>query len=180
MFPKGFSSYVKRLKANGKSPNKNLSRFAARYKLAKQLKFNAFDSRSELNSSMYTSALRIALAVGAMESLQAYLGKRKIALKNIKLADYYRLKNLEGLRQHLETESAASLRGELQKLASSAGDSNLTPVILALRHSMLHGQFSPSASKLTGENGLIFLLKIEGLIFSSMDEISSTIFDRIQ
>lgn len=174
MFPSGYTKYASSCKENGENPNVLLARYATRYKMAGQLNGIQLLAHSEIAEVLYLHAIRISFAYSALESLEKYL-KMKVSLKNIELASHIRRDYLKA-NKFLLTQSDTKLRNSLDKFLGSKNDSDLKPFVVALRHSMFHGQFNPSASGLNSVSGIALLNDIEKLLFTSMDKTSYPVF----
>ena len=179
MFPKGFSSYVTYLRARGIRPDQKLARFATRYKVAGQLQSVEILSVSPKNSEIYTIVFRIGLGFSALESLESRTGKHSVSLLNNKLAQTLKAAHFTKFREFCLEESTAQLCGRLERLFSSKNDSNLRPIVEAIRNTTFHGQFSPNAAGLNTKKQIEFLRELEFLLFKAMDTKSEQVFRKL-
>lgn len=173
-----FGEYFRCIEIMGMRPNLNLSRFKRRYRLALELRDDAFLGSSRLTPKLYTSVLRITLAYGALESLEAFENKKNQAVMSVSCARAYKSEQFKKFRMFLERESEESVKGELIKLADSKRDANIRPVINALRHSMVHGQFNPTAANLLNLRSLELVIAIENAFLKSLEHRSKSIFQQ--
>lgn len=177
MFPSGYTKYIKACKNNGHSPDISLARYATRYKMAGQLESIKLLDHSETSQKLYLHAFRISLAYSALESLEEYL-LDKLAIKDIKIANLVR-KSSAKTRVFFLTQANKKLRNSLQKFFESANNSDLKPFCTALRHSMFHGQFNPSASGLNNASGLSLLFLVETALFEAINKASESEFRKL-
>jgi hypothetical protein len=175
MFPDGYSHYTRSCRRAGKTPNKQLAKFATRYKMAGQLdSINLFD-HSETSNGLYLHAMRITFAHTALECLQSFAGE-KIPVKNLQVANTIRAMKSDKAKEFFLDEADSSLKKELRKFYNSKKDSNLNPICAIIRHSMCHGQFNPTASGLNNKAGIAILQSIEESIFKAMNDAARLIF----
>ena len=92
------------------------------------------------------------------------------------MAQILKSSRLRKLRGYLLAESDKSLSNELERFFGAPGDNNLMPVIRALRHSMFHGQFTPSGAGLTSKYAQEVLEQIEHKFFQVMELASAKAF----
>lgn len=175
-YPDGFSAYARAQRRLGAKPDVQLARFAARYRLAGQISSIELLGFSAASSESYTVAMRIALAYSAVEILEAKIGKNKLAVLDAKLAEKFKSHKLEATLAYLEGESNPSLKKQLAKFRKSKGDSNVSPVIRAIRHSMFHGQFTPTAAGLEVRYRRQALIELELALFKSLNDASAKYF----
>jgi len=176
MFPYGYSDYVRLCRKAGKAPNKQLARFATRYKLAGQLEFINLLDHSKVASEVYLRAMRITLAHTALECLQSYMDE-KLPIKNLSVARKLREKKFDKTKEFLIGEADASMRRDLRRFYLSKNDSNLNSICSIIRHTMSHGQFSPTPSGFNNKSGLLILRELEESIFKSMNQAAIIVFD---
>jgi len=176
MYPKGYTKYVKTLAANGTRPPSIVAKFATRYKFAGQINSLEILGASDSISEAYLLCLRLSLAYSALETLESAVSSKNIPLKSAGLAKVYKSSRLEKFRAFLVEESDSSLRGELKKLAESKNDSNLNPVIRALRHTMFHGTFNPTRAGITTKTSIAFIRELEKTLFLTMESRAEPLF----
>lgn len=152
-----------------------MARFAARYKFAGQLDSISILGASEANARAYLLAMRLGLAYSALESLEAIVGKKQIALKDERLAAVAKSERLAKLRYFLSEGSDSKLRNRLE-LFQTSSSSDLRPVVEALRHTMFHGQFNPSVTGLSSKSSLAFLDSLGMLVFKVIDQEAAKLF----
>ena len=157
---------------------KKLARFATRYRFAGQLKSIELLGSSSTANELYTLVLRISLAYSALESLDKHLGDRK-SVKSENVASMLRSKNLSKFMDFIIGESDKSLSNRLKTFYDSKKSSDVRPIIEALRHSMFHGQFNPTASRLSTKSGREMLGELDLAIFKHMDKLASPEFARL-
>ncbi len=120
--------------------------------------------------------LRIALAYSALEQLEVFLGKKRMPIKSAECASTFRGQGLSRFREFLKETSDTSLKNRIKKLHESRGDQDVRPVIEALRHTMFHGRFNPSATSLRNKAGRSFLNDLEHALFARLDYIADLAF----
>lgn len=176
MFPDLYGEYIQRLADLGKKPNKRLVRFATRYKFAGQIEWIKLLDSSADSAAVYTLGLRIALGYSAFETLSAYLGKSNIPIHAKPASVSLRSDAASKLKAYLLAESTGKNLRQLEKFYLSKGDSDINPVVTAIRHSMFHGQFNPSAAGARSKAAQKVLLQIDLALFSSMNDLAKTVF----
>jgi len=176
MFPDGYSHYTRSCRRAGKTPNKQLAKYATRYKMAGQLSSITLNDHSDISNQLYLHAMRITFAHTALECLQSFKGDQ-IVIKNLKVATSIRSMESNKVRGFFLDEADSSLKKELNKFYASKNDSNLSPICSIIRHAMCHGQLNPSASGLNNKSGLRILKSIEESIFKSLNDASKEIFE---
>ena len=177
MYPSGFKQYAAIEKAAGRTPDRKLARYAARYRLAGQISSLELSGYSQSLCDAYLHCLRISLAYSALESLEVHLGKHAISLTDEKIASKFKSPALSKFKVFALQESDPKLARRLEKFYSSENDSSLRPIVEVIRHTMFHGQLSPSASGLTTKIAIELLSSVEKLIFVNMDLRSKPLFD---
>ena len=121
-------------------------------------------------------ALRISLAYSALEQLESFLEKKRIPIKSPECASAFKARELSKFRVFLLETSDTSLRNRIEKLSKSLGDQDVRPVIEALRHTMFHGRFNPSATDLRSKAGRSFLSDLEHSLFARLDDLAEGAF----
>jgi hypothetical protein len=180
MYPTNYKRYAAIARALGAKPQAKEARFAARYKFAGQLVSIEIAGNAEATSDSYLQALRLALAYSALESLEALVGRKGLAIKSIKLAAEARGSKLSKLKEFLKSESEPKMARRLEVFYESSS-SDLRPVIEALRHSMFHGQFNPSATGISNASSRSFIEELCQATFKLMDSEAADYFaGRIQ
>jgi len=177
MFPDGYSDYARQFRQIGKTPNKLLARFATRYKLAGQLEFISLLDHSQVANEVYLRAMRITLAHTALECLQSFMGE-KLPIKNLAVAKKLREMKSDKTKLFFVSEAEVNMRRDLNRFYGSKNDSNLNSICSIIRHTMSHGQFSPTSSGLNNKSALVILRGIEESIFKSMNEASKLVFEK--
>lgn len=175
MFPEGYSDYIKLCRKLEMSPNLLLVRFATRYKMAGQLQSIHLLLHSEIAQSVYLYAMRIAFAYSALESLEAFAGN-KLVVKDVNLAKLLRSEKHKKCKDFFIDEADLKLKRVLEKMYESKNDTNIKPIYSALRHSMFHGQFNPTAAGFTTKTGLTLLAELEQKLFKAINEFGTIQF----
>ncbi len=180
--PTGYGAYAAKLRKAGLKPNSAAAKFASRYKFAGQLNSMELLGYSVGSSKVYKILLRLCLAYSALEQLQALVNQKNLAIKNDQLSKDIKSEKFRKFQDFLIDESDEALERELRKFLSSNGDTNLGPVVRAIRHSMFHGSLNPSRAGLGTKSALAFLENLEKSLFRTMDRrfsewLSSHTFD---
>lgn len=176
IYPSGFRQYAAVSRSQRKSPDRNLARYAARYKFAGQIESVEMRAFTPHLVDSYTLVLRLSLAYSAYESLVAYCTPRQLPIKDEHIAATLKSATCRKLKEFLIDGSDKALRNELTAFFDSPGNKNLLPVIKALRHSMFHGQLTPTAAGLTAVPARKLLEDLERKFFEEMDSHSKKIF----
>jgi hypothetical protein len=177
MFPDGYSDYARHCRQLDKAPNKLLARFATRYKMAGQLESISLLDHTSVANEVYLRAMRITLAHTSLECLQSFMGE-KLPIKNLPVAKKLREMKSDKTREYFIGEADPNMRRDLKRFYGSKNDSNLNAICSIIRHTMSHGQFSPSPSGLNNKSGLLILREIEESIFKSMAEAARLVFEK--
>jgi hypothetical protein len=169
--PAGYNQYVAIQHRLGKKPLPLLAKFDARYRFAGQLHSIEILGLSADATDAYLSALRLALAYSALETLtDAAFLKGKLHVKDATLATSFRSARLSKFRAFLiENTSANVLRGQLERLVAHPKDSDMLPVIAATRHLMFHGMLNPNSAGLTSKTARTFIESLGQATFREMD-----------
>jgi hypothetical protein len=143
-YPHDWRRYIGAPSIGGKPPPE-FARFAARYKLASSFEGVTLRGMAPRKAGSYGCALGVALAYSALEALRKATGQRgtRQVMGDAVLAQRYRSVGLTKLRHLLEsTAEHPPLRERLQVLALDPAADDLMPVASALRHAVLHGDFT--------------------------------------
>ena len=179
-YPDGYIKYVKICKSLEVKPNPNFVKFATRYKFAGQLESIQVHGYSELTQQIYLESLRVSLAYSALESLNKTIGSKVItSLKEAELSEEYKSSTFSKLRHFLEVSCEPKLVNRLNNLSSSKKNSDLLPVIEAIRHLTFHGVLNPTNSGLSNQTALSFLQKLSYVLFQQMDKQSISVSSQL-
>jgi hypothetical protein len=102
----------------------------------------------------------------------------KLPIKNLAVAKKLREMKSDKTKLFFVSEADANMRRDLNRFYGSKNDSNLNSICSIIRHTMSHGQFSPTPSGLNNKSALVILRGIEESIFKSMNEASKLVFEK--
>ena len=120
------------------------SLFGSRYSLFSELKSSAFDSAPDKADSYYI-LLKIALAYSAYEAFTNLSGSRKFEIRDLVLAHQIRVNGSAKFSHSLSSAiENKKLKARLDSFFLDEADSDLTPVITAIRHGFFHPAMSAS------------------------------------
>lgn len=173
LYPTGYLAYVKHLKARGERPDPNIAKFATRYRMARGIVGIEIDGTTQITERAYASLLRLSLAYSAFEMLSSAIGSNTIPVLNAALAltlrDGRERHLVEYLLVSLDNPRDARARRMLKRFLSTSGDSNVRPVIEAIRHLTFHGAINPSAARLRSAYAVAALHALTESICAAMD-----------
>lgn len=141
--PKSWSAFIA-LDPKGAGANfTQISRFKARYSLARDFDSLALSKGSEGLQDSYSSALRVTLAYTALESLESALKIRNgISIIEPELAQEFRSsKNAKLMSALLYEQRKGEMNNSQLELArfNRNESQNLRPIVYAIRNLMSHG-----------------------------------------
>lgn len=168
-YPKGWSAYLAHV-AHGDLPSDTvLARFAARYRVARQLKRVEFAGLGTRTEEAYTAVLGVALAYSALEALEKAPG---LTPKSIKVVDddvarRIRAPRHRTLRAFLESpEVFPGLRRRVDALLS-AESADVRPAAEVIRNALFHGALTAHGSGVAISRSLLAL----------MDDLAEAVLD---
>jgi hypothetical protein len=173
--PDGYKQYLAVYSKQGKKLNKKLVRFATRYAFAGQLESITVHSASEHGNEVYGVALRIALGYSALEALEGRKGTKSAILEST-VAEQLKLPAFKGFMDFLEEESDPKVAKELRAFRDSKRSADIRHAITAVRHSMFHAQFNPTAAGLGTKAGLKLLKEMDKALFRHINARAKTVF----
>ena len=171
-FPTGYEAYRVAHKDDTSSQHRNLVKFGERYRLAGQLESVSIHGYSSKTLMIYTAALRVALTYSAFEQLSSI--PRLSGLASVRLpaaAVAFRSKTFDKFRVFVLSNSGPRLSKNLKTLSESSGDSNVLPIIEAIRHAMFHGSLTPGSIGFDSARGFQFLESLSQGLFKEMDRL---------
>jgi hypothetical protein len=167
--PTGYGSYAAKSRKAGVKQDTRAAKFASRYKFAGQLNSIELLGYSTKSSEVYLILLRLCLAYSALEQLQVLVDQKNLPIKHEQLARELKSDKFRKFQEFLVSESKDALKGELKKFLASKRDTNLGPVVRAIRHTMFHGSLNPSRAGLGAKSASRFLENLEMAVFTTMD-----------
>jgi hypothetical protein len=166
--------------ANSEKPLAEYARFASRFELSSQIETISIHGYSTQSTTAYTELLRLSLAYSAIEVLNNIPVEVRIkSIKNPSCAEAFKSVKLEGLRDFLISNSGTKLRNRLIKLVSSVNDSDVLPIVEAIRHCMFHGVLNPHRAKISSKASLEFIVELGFAAFTEMNNYSQVISDEL-
>ena len=143
--PRSWNRYTSALAMGSSRVDQGLSRFAARYRLAKsfeRLQLRGFGADA---TEGYSSAMKVALAYSAQEALDAALGRKpgRTSINSADLATAFRKPGLVKLREVLGADlDSDKLTGRISKVYSDITCVDVMPIAAGIRHLVFHGDFT--------------------------------------
>lgn len=182
MNPASYSSYVRLRASQGYTPDSKVAKFAARYRMARQLTRIEFVGQSEISQEAYTAVLRLSLAYSALEILTKLLKPQSIAVSNSDVAN--QIRNGRGkflltyFNSALDDKRDGKVLRSLAHFQESTGSSDVRPVIEAIRHLTFHGVLNPTVAKLRTKYAIFLVSALTESLFQTMDLKMTEIYDR--
>ena len=150
-YPTQWRPYMQAVKSGDLAMDAGVNRFAARYRMARQLREVSFEGISEKAQAGYTTGLRLSLAYAALDALETAIDSKvgSTLMPSAELSGRLRSSRSAALQQALQTSSASKRLGQrIQTLLSSPDHQDVRPAVERLRHVFVHGEFTPYGSGL--------------------------------
>lgn len=168
-YPKGWSAYRGHV-AHGDLPSDSrLARFAARYRVARQLRRIEFEGLGARTEEAYTAVMRVSLAYSALESMETAPGipPKSIRVVDADVARRIRDPHHRSLRAFLESpEVRPNLRDRVGTLLNTES-SDVRPAAEIIRNALFHGPLTAHGSGVAISRSLLQL----------MDDLADSVLD---
>jgi len=149
--PSAFGRYHAQCKATGRQEHRKLNVFAAHYRLASSAHVTTLSGLSDRSIDAYNSCFRVAMAWTALESLESAVSSRgSVGLTMPDLAQRFRSQVGAPVLQALIASRAVHAKEKRLLRILEAGESDdVRALAYGIRNSLLHGDLTASAAKLT-------------------------------
>ena len=145
-YPTQWRPYMQAVKSGDLAMDAGVNRFAARYRMARQLREVSFEGISEKAQAGYTTGLRLSLAYAALDALETAIDSKlgSTLMPSVELSGRLRSSRSTALQQALQSSSASKrLAQRIETLLSSPDNQDVRPAVERLRHVFVHGEFTP-------------------------------------
>lgn len=149
--PKSWHKFVSAVDSGILTSNSDLSRFAARYKIASAFKSLEFDNLSIKTSDAYSIAFKLSLAYSALEALEKcdIIETKYVQIENDFIASQFRSKKCVHLIEFLRLEIRnKKLLRNLDEF-SSGHSNDLRVIAESVRHLTFHGILTANGAGIT-------------------------------
>jgi hypothetical protein len=147
-YPTAWKLYVSEKKKND-SVDPNLAVVAARYRLASEFHSLVLQGFSAPTAKFYSSVTKLGLAYSCLEHLEKVTDSSWNAILDPELARQVRSTKFKPIAENAldQLESKKAILA-LKRLMEDQEQQDIRPIVVALRHSLFHGQFTPGSTGL--------------------------------